>query len=160
MLVHMQAALSPPRVVLGVYVDDLAFVAECLRRVVAAVERELLVQARSVALAAAPHKSVLAVCRTEDADRLRRWLSSRSGLLSSAIVRSDGAYLGVSIGPSAPRLMRNIAASKCAQRTPARPLACGSTGLSSMAPVCCSTCCSTPRQILRSSAYGAGHRRS
>lgn len=105
MLVHMQAALPPPRAVLGVYVDDVALVAECLRRLVDVVERELLLQACVVAPAAAPHKTVLIVCQAEDVDRLRMWLASHCELLSSAIVRTDGIYLGVVICPSAPHLM-------------------------------------------------------
>lgn len=115
----MRVALPPPRTVLGVYTDDLAMVAECLCRIVAIVERELLLQARAAALAAAPHKTVLVVCRPADAECLRRWLSSHCGLLSAATVRTDGVYLSVAIGPMAARIMWTAAAAKCAQRAAA-----------------------------------------
>lgn len=59
MLVQMQVAVPPPRTALGVYVDGMALVAECLHQIVALVERELMLQAKVAPHAAAPQKTVL-----------------------------------------------------------------------------------------------------
>lgn len=107
MLVHTQVAFPPPRTTLGVYADDMALVSECLRRIVAGLERALLLQTKAAVLSAAPHKTVFV------------WLSLHSGLLSCANVRTVGVYLSVAILPAAPRHLWAAAPANHTQRATA-----------------------------------------
>lgn len=116
MLVHMQAALLPPRTAIGVYAVDMALVVECPRRVVAVAESELLLQAQAAAVAAAQHKTVFVVCPESDVDHMRHWPSLHCGLLSCTSARIAGVCLGVAIGPAASRIMWAAASAKCTQR--------------------------------------------